>query len=257
MSNLRRSELRRTDNHRPHRVQETHDLISKKIVDAGIMGSFTSAGSVIEVLLNNVQKHVENTWIDKMKKPFAMSSILQQCERAVEIKYLQVDDRPERGAQNHLEPDDEPKSIRDFYTGLKSTVRPPDPNQSNNKLSISTVTKLQKMAKNQSLQVKTLYRAGSFRGRNNFFGTTKTPNMTLQVVPTTPTSSKNGSIAGIYRKMSYSRREESHTSLPKSKSKHLRKNTDRCSDMSLLSRDSRQSRGSRRSARRSSSKQRR
>ena len=41
------------------------------------------------------------------------------------MKYLQVDNCPERGDQNYLELDIEPETIREGYTGLKTAIKPP------------------------------------------------------------------------------------------------------------------------------------
>ena len=77
------------------------------MVNNGILGSFTTANEVINGLLDGVAIRIQNEWVRKNKVPFTTASTIQQCERALEIKYLKVDNRPE-GEQNYLELDDEP-----------------------------------------------------------------------------------------------------------------------------------------------------
>ena len=87
-----------------------------------------------------------------MKVPFTTASTLQQCERALEVQYIKVDDRPERAAQNYLQLEDEPVPIKENYTGLKSAVKPISTNSNLNVLSISAVANIkQKLGKHRSL----------------------------------------------------------------------------------------------------------
>ena len=85
-----------------------------------------------------------------MKVPFTTASTLQQCERALEVQYIKMDDRPERAEQNYLQLEDEPEPIKENYTGLKSAVKAISSNL--NLLSIGAVANIkQKLGKHRSL----------------------------------------------------------------------------------------------------------